>query len=177
MIRHRRYRPSRGGVRRGISLVEVTIAMLLVALMLSAAVRSVGVARVTEYRMSLQFRGKLLAQSLMAEILQKAYRDPTSPTAATLGPDLSNLETSRAIFNDVDDYTGWNESPPKNADGTTIAPDLAAWSRSVKVESVDPANLTGPASAAETGAKRITVSVSCSGSVVAAITAIRTNAP
>jgi hypothetical protein len=158
-------------------LVEVTIAMLVVALMLTAAVRSVGVARVTEYRMSLQFRGKLLAQSLMAEIVQKAYQDPTAATAGMLGPDLVNLETSRATFNDVDDYTGWSESPPKNVDGTRIAEDLAAWGRSVKVEWVDPANLTGPASAGETGAKRITVTVSCNGSVVTAITAIRTNAP
>jgi hypothetical protein len=163
--------------RRGVSLVEVTIAVLLVALMLAAAVRSVAVARVTEFRMTLQARGRLLAQSLMAEILQKAYQDPTSPTAGVLGPDPSNFETSRATFNDVDDYTGWSESPPQNVDGTPIAADLAAWGRSVKVDWVDPAHLTGAASASETGAKRITVTVSCNGTTVTTMTAIRTNAP
>jgi MSHA pilin protein MshD len=95
-----------------------------------------------------------LAEQLMTEILQCYYKDPASGSG-TLGPDTG--ETSRASYNDVDDYDGLTNSPPKSRDGATLS-GYAGWQRKVTVEWVDPAN---PASHSNTdlGLKRITVKV------------------
>ncbi len=75
----------------------------------------------------------------------------------------------------MDDYNGWSESPPQFADGTAM-PNLANWSRSVQVAFVNPTNLS-QTSTTETGAKRITVTVTHNGVVVATRVAVRTDAP
>jgi hypothetical protein len=162
--------------RRGVSLVEVTVAVLLVSIMLAASMRSVAVSRMVDYKVANAARGKLLAQGLLAEILQQAYADPVV-ASTTLGPDAANLETSRATYNDVDDYNGWTESPPKNRDGTLLSSDMTGWGRSVKVEWVNPASLTASASVTETHCKRVTVTVTYNGATVATMVGVRTDAP
>ncbi len=161
---------------RGISLVEVTVSVLLVSLMMTAAIRSVAIARTIDYKMTNSGRGKLLAQSLLSEIVQLPYRDPVVPSL-TIGPDAANLEISRATYNDVDDYNGCTESPPKKKDGTLLATDLTGWARSVKVEWVSTAGLTGAASLTETSCKRITVTVTYNGATAGTMVGFRTDAP
>jgi hypothetical protein len=162
--------------RAGVSLIEVTAAVLLVSIMLAAAMRSVAVARIVDYKSAQVARGKLLAQGLLAEIIELPYQDPIVVTV-TLGPDAANLETSRSTYNDVDDYNGYSETPPKNKDGTNLSTDLTNWGRSVVVEWVSPSNLTGSASGSETHCKRVTVTVTYNGSKVATMVGVRTDAP
>ena len=88
----------------------------------------------------------------MAEIMQQAYLDPTSPT---FGPESG--ESTRLQFNDVDDYNGWKESPPQNRDGSNI-PGYTGWKRKVKVQWADPLTLSTSGSS-DTGLKLITVTV------------------
>jgi hypothetical protein len=102
----------------------------------------------------------------MAEILQQSYIDPTNPI--TLGPDL--LET-RPTFNDVDDYNGYSESPPKNRDGTSVT-GYTGWTRSTKVEWIDPTNPTS-ASLTDTYLKRITITVTSPTGRVTKLTGMR----
>lgn len=160
--------------RPGLSLVEAVIAMLILGLAISAALRAVTGARKTDTRLEDFARGKLLGEDLMAEILQKEYRDPVAPVPA-FGPESG--ETSRAQYNDVDDYNGLVESPPRNTDGTSMN-EFNNWKRSVKVEFVNATSLTGAASATETSAKRITITVADpAGRTVATLTAVRTDRP
>lgn len=152
------------------------MSILLVSLMMAAAMRSVAVARVVEYRVGLDAQGQLLAQGLMAEILQQAYKDPVYGNL-TLGPDA--LELTRASYNDVDDYNGLTDTPPTNRDGTkvTAGSDLNLWSRTVTVEWVSPSALTGAASASDTHCKRITVTVNYNHTKVTTMVGYRTDAP
>lgn len=159
--------------RGGIALVEVAVSILVIGLMAAAAVRAVAAARLVDYTAQQRARGRMLADGLIWEIMTKAYQDPSLPTVL-LGPEVG--ETARSQYDDVDDYNGLVESPPQNKDGTTI-PNLTNWARSVLVEWVDPANVTGSASLTETGCKRITVTVKFRSGTMATATAVRTNAP
>jgi len=157
--------------RPAFTLVEAVLAMLVVALMLVAALNAVSAARAAELAFADRTRGAMLAQALLDEVLSRAYDDPEE-SDAPLGPD--DGETTRAKFNDVDDYANWTESPPQNLDGTSMT-DLAGWTRSVVVERVDGANPSGPAAGAETGLKRVTVTVRRGARTVAQLTALAAN--
>lgn len=155
--------------KRGFTIVEAVIAMLIVAVTLVAALSTVAAARTSRSRIADRVRAQQLAQDLMAEILQQAYQDPVQTPVFGLEPGES--ATSRAAWNDVDDYNGWTESPPQSKSGN-IFPDSTGWTRSVVVEWIDPTTLT--VAAAPTGVKRITVNVQKGALTLAQIAAYRT---
>ena len=137
----------------GFTLVEAVVAMIVVAVMFVASLNTVGVSRVTQLKAVLVCRGRMFAESLLAEILQQAYQE--SGTTYVFGRETGELATSRAAYDDVDDYNGWSESPPVAKDGTAL-PNSTDWRRTVTVEWVNPLD-PQQVSATETGAKRITV--------------------
>ena len=148
--------PFRGGgctarAAAGFSLVEAVICTLVVAVMLIAALNTLGASRSTQLRLVMQARAIHLADQLLSEVRQQAYLDPQTPGNA-LGPDGE----SRGDFDDADDYHGWSSDPPQARDGSTL--DAAGYVRQVIVEWVDPKTLT-PADA-DTGLKRVVVTVS-----------------
>jgi Tfp pilus assembly protein PilV len=159
----------RGG--RGFSLIEASMATLVVAVMLTAMLRTVGAARIAQYKSADAMRGQLLAADLMAEIIQLPYQDPGN--APVFGPEAGEL--TRASFNDVDDYNNWSESPPQNRDGSTML-NTTGWSRQATVAWVSAADLK-TTSPSETSVKRVIVSVKHNGQLVASKTAIVTNIP
>lgn len=118
-----------------------------------------------------------LAHALIGEMLELSYMQP-GQTSSPIGLDAGELATSRANYNDVDDYNGWTDSPPQNKDGT-IMPDLANWTRRVVVEWVSPTTLTqaSPGASAETGMKRLTVIVQHNASTILTRVATKANAP
>ena len=77
-------------------------------------------------------------------------------------------------FDDVDDYDGWDSSPPESRDGASMA-NSTGWRRTVVVERVDPA---APMStvASDKGLKRITVTVYQGATVASRLVALRSNA-
>jgi len=107
----------------------------------------------------------------MAEILRQEYQDPNDPPV--FGTESGESTSTRADFDDVDDYDGWSSSPPATKDGTDPA-GLPGWQRSVTVEWVNPADIT-QVQGSETNAKRVIVTVSCNNKQVGSLTAIRTN--
>lgn len=165
----RRYARNRGGF----GLVETVVATALVGVLMVAALRTVGVSIFTQYKAAERTAGQMLADGLMAEILAKSYADPDS--SPQFGPEAGESSTSKANYDDVDDYQGWNESPPQYADGNPM-PDLTGWKRSVAVCWVDPSDVSKDKSS-DTGAKRITVTVQHNNVTVASRIAIRTAAP
>jgi len=91
------------------------------------------------------------------------------------GREVNELLSSKANYDDVDDFNGWSESPPQDRDGTVMS-GLSGWQRSVVVDWVVAADPT-QVSLSETGAKRVTVTVKHKGITIATRVAIRTNAP
>jgi MSHA pilin protein MshD len=166
-----RHRPSPS--RRGFAIIEAVISTVIIAVLLVAAMRAAASSNLTQYKTAERATGRMLAQGLLAEILAQAYQEPTS--AVLFGRESGESSTSRANYDDVDDYNGYTETPPMDKSGATIA-NLTGWQRSVAVAWV---NLADPAtvSTSETGVKRITVTVRHNTLVIATCVAIRTDAP
>jgi hypothetical protein len=150
-------------------LIEVVISTLLVGLVVTGALHSVGA--VVRGRMHAGDAGKAehLAAQLMAEILPKAYRDPDG--LALFGLELGENPSVRTQWDDVDDYHLLSSSPPKDANGTPLL-ESSGWERSVVVEWVNPQNPALPSLTGQ-GVKRITVTVKRDGTVLAKHSALR----
>jgi len=153
------------------TLVESVISLIIVGVMLVAALNTVGASRLTQYKISTRAQGRLLAESLLAEIVTKDYADPNG--AALFGVEVGEDDDTRDDFDDVDDYHAWTSSPPTEKTGTEMA-SWGGWQRSVTVEWVDPANPT-LVQGTESMAKRVTVKVHCGGMPVATLVAIKTD--
>jgi type II secretory pathway pseudopilin PulG len=151
-------------------MVESLICIIIVGVMLTAALRAVGASNMLQAKNSDRAFGGMLAQSLIDEIMQQAFENPTTPV---FGPESG--ENKRALFNDVDDYNNWTETPPKNLDGTAMS-NVTGWSRSVAIGWANLSNLNQN-STSDTGIKRIVVTVTKNGQTIATRVALRTRAP
>lgn len=156
--------------RRGaFSLIEAVLAIAILGVMTAAAMSTVAASRRAEQYSADRAQARALAEGLMSEVLSLRYREGT--TILSLGLDLLELSNNRTSFDDIDDYDGYVDSPPKDRTGAAIA-GLSAWSRSVKVDFVTPANLAST-SLTETGMKRVVITVKKSGKVILKATAYR----
>jgi MSHA pilin protein MshD len=157
--------------RKGLTLVEAMIAMVLVSVMLVAAMRAVGGAGLNQAKTAERVTAAALADGLMAEILSKSYADPNQTPG--FGPESG--ETTRSQYDDVDDYNGYAEtSSPKDSAGVTVAG--STWARSVVVDRVVAAT-PSTVSSTETGVKRITIKVTNRGRTIVQRVGLRTDAP
>jgi hypothetical protein len=156
-----------------LTLVEATIAMVLVSILLVAAMRATAGSGLVQYKTAEQSTGRLLADGLLADIIALSYEDPDS--TPSFGPEGGESSMSKGAWDDVDDFDGWTESPPQSRDGTVVT-EFSGWQREVSVQRVSPTTPTVLA-VSETGAKRITVTVKHNRLVVATRSAIRTKAP
>ncbi len=154
----------------GFTLVEAVLSTVVVAVMLVAALNTVGASRLTQHKAALVSQGRMFAEALLAEILQQNYQEPG--TTDSFGREAGELDTSRAAYDDVDDYQGWTELTLVAKDGTALS-NAANWKRTVTVEWVNPLDPT-QASGTETGAKRITVVAAFRNVPQATVVAIRT---
>ena len=167
-------RPGRTTRRqRGLSMVEVVVSILIVGVMAAAAMRTIGAARMAQYRVGVRSHGQMLAQDLMSEVLAQAYAESSGSTS--FGRESGESATSRAKYDDVDDYHGWSASPPQTADGQAHA-DLADFTRSVTVVRVKAA-MPDQSASSDTGVKRITITVRHRGLVVAELDALKCDLP
>ena len=131
--------------RPGFSLIEVVIATSI----LGAAVLSLFYAQHAFHASNGEAREKTVALGLANELremtLMLPVRDPINPSGA-FGPEPD--ETDVAQYDDVDDYDGGGQgmtfNPPIDAMGQAVD-EMADWSQTIFVESVDPTNLSGPA--------------------------------
>jgi len=156
---------------RGLTLIEVVVATMIVGLMTVAALNALGAATRSSESIGNRAVALGLANELMAEILQAAYSDPTGATS--IGPDGAESAGPRSAFNDVDDYDGWNQSPPQYRDGT-VMPDRNDWRHRVAVIRVVPNDPT-QTSGSDQGAKLIRVTIEYRDDVLAEQLAVRTN--
>jgi type II secretory pathway pseudopilin PulG len=124
----------------GFSLVEAVVAAGIVGLMLVASINLFGSAVRTRAVDNDRRTALMLANELISEIQQQAYKDENLG-ALLFGPELGEPGTTRANFDDVDDYDRFQEKPPKLKDGTTLV-GYETWMRTVKVTWVRPADLS-----------------------------------
>jgi MSHA pilin protein MshD len=157
--------------RRALTLAEVVVSTLIVAVMTVAALDGLGSTTRSSELAGNRGIAQGLADDLIAEILVTAYSDPDG--SATFG--LETGETApRDNFDDVDDFNGWNQQPPKAADGTTI-PDRAGFRQRVTVERVEPSNPTQVTAGTDKGVKRVHVTIEYNNVVLADKFAVVTN--
>lgn len=144
--------------RRGLTLVEATIAMVVLSMVLVSVMQGVGLSAKLQHRTADDLRGATLAKELADRIAVYAYNEPTpvSPTP-TIGIDSGETAGDTDTFDDIDDWHGYTETPPTFADGTQMA-FLNGWTRTVAVRWVARA-APGTDVAADEGAKAIVVTV------------------
>jgi MSHA pilin protein MshD len=134
-------------------MVEVVVATAIVGMMLVAALEGAGMVARSKRLVADQLTGPDLANDLMAEILTLPYVDPNTGSA-TIGPDSG--ESSRANFDDVDDYHNWTSANAVARDGSARS-GYTGWSQAVAVAWVSWSDLS--TSGSDTNLKRITVTV------------------
>ena len=168
--------PGRSRLQRprcGLSLLEVTVSTVLVGLIIVGSMRCVSTAIATGDSSANRTLAVLLAEDLLEEILQQDYSEPDD--VPDFGIEGDEEATVRDNWDDVDDYDGWESSPPQDVTGNAVAG--TEWKRVVVVEQVQSENLlaTEPDSN-DTGVKRITVVVSLDGVTLAELVSIQTRA-
>jgi MSHA pilin protein MshD len=141
-------------------LIEVAVSTLIVGVVLSASMMAYGQAARFRYRSSLTETAALLAHDLVSEAIARPYKDPEGQGTGT-GPEAGETGANRLLFDDVDDYNGWSESPPKARNGSTI-PGVTNFTRSVVVSFVDPETLA-PSGGVDQKLKMVVVTVSAGG--------------
>src|SRR6476619_5989062 len=156
---------------RGLTLIEVVASTMIVGLMAVAALNALGAATKSANSIGTRAVAAALADELMSEILMQPYSDQDG--SSVFGPESGESFIPRADFDDVDDYNGWNASPPQYRDGTTI-PDRATWKQRVVVTRVVPSNPSQTAGT-EQGAKQIHVTIQFEHPVLADQIAVRTD--
>ena len=82
-----------------------------------------------------------LASGIMDEIRSKAFEDPDANKK--FGPEPDEDTSNRIEWDDVDDYNGFVETPPRTIDGQVMngtggQPDFSIFRYEVVVESVEP---------------------------------------
>jgi len=169
--------PFQGGIcsrychRRGLTLIEVVASTMIVSMMAVAALNALAAATKSSNSIGNRAVAAGLADELMSEILMQSYSDPDG--SPVFGHEFGESTTVRSAFDDVDDYDGWNASPPQYRDGTVI-PDRSDWRQRVSVVYVAPANPTQTVNS-DQGAKLIHVTIEYLGQVLADQYAVRSD--
>lgn len=112
----------RAARRRALSYVEVLMSLMIIATSVAASLRalagySMG-RRISEERaVAIE-----LANQLMSDINALPFTDPSG--GSTIGVDSGETASNRSTFDDLDDFNGWSQCPPRdrtNAQMTTYA--------------------------------------------------------
>ena len=141
--------------RRGFTLIESLMSVVIVSGVLVAALTTLGAIGRTRQMQVDRAAGVHLGERMMSEVLTCYFQEPGT-TNPIIGPDTG--ESVRTQFDDVDDYENWlSASTPTLRDGTVMT-EYVNWKIKVKV---DHAMLADPMSttATLTKLKRIKVTV------------------
>lgn len=125
--------PLRRHQPRGVTLVEVLVSTVLVSTVLLVSITaSANLLRNQAQQFSAAESVEVLGR-LLDEVSSAEFRDPDG--GSTYGPEAD--ETSRASFDDMDDYHEYQMSPPVYRDGSVIE-GFEAWSAEISVARAEP---------------------------------------
>lgn len=109
-----------------------------------------------------RLRAVLLATDLVDEVRSRALVEPDTGVASAWGREAGEAGADRSVLDDIDDYDGLEEAPPRDPVGAPI-PGLDGWSRRVEVETVEVDDPSRTATSGTTPLRRVRVTVSRSG--------------
>ncbi len=118
--------------RRGLTLAEVVVSTFLVGILLTAALSSVGGALRSTAATATRSDASSLANMLLEEIVIMPYEDPNQTPSFGFESGESFASGTRTLADDVDDFNGFSQSPPKDRNGTPI-PGYTGWTWTVAV--------------------------------------------
>lgn len=138
---------------KAFTLLELIATMAVMGIVLTAF--AVGFhERVKNMNVQLSIQtGRMLSDNIMDEIRSRSFTDPQTNSFG------AEEASPRANFDDVDDYDGWSESPPKTIEGADTP--YEGFTRSVSVVNVlhNDCNASVPEPDGSTSYKRIEVVV------------------
>ena len=126
------------GRTRGFTLIELIFFIVVVSVALAGVLQVMNVGVTASADPLVRKQAAALAESILQEVLQKAYVDPD--------PALTSGESTRDTFDDVDDYNGRT-----NSTFTDLPASLSSYTIAIVV---------APATLGALAAKRVTVTVS-----------------
>lgn len=153
-----RHPPRRAARMRGVTLVELVVAIAIIAAGVTAVLGAYAAVATRSADAMVRQQAVAIAESYLEEIALKSFADP----------DGVEGETARSGWDDVDDYAGLTDVGVRDQNGTAIAA-LSAYSVSVAVNPTTA--LTGVPSGS---ARRIDVTVTGPQGVQVALTGYRT---
>lgn len=167
-----RAQPTRSCRRRSaFSLVESVLCIAILGTAVTAGLNLYGSFARGEVINREMLVANQLAMDLLTEIQSRHFEDPIL-AEGSFG--IGAGETVRGDYDDVDDYDGLIETPPKNPDGTDMDSMYSGYSRRVFVYNVVEDNLTTVASDGSTAVKNILVIVLNDNKIRAAAYGLRT---
>lgn len=128
----------------GVTLVELVVAMVIVGIALAGLVTAYNRASIASTDPLITQQMLAIGETMMEEVMLKPYDSPTT-----------GKESTRAQYDELDDYAGYTEQSVTDVDGNAIA-GLERYQVSV---AVDPAQLALPDMPAGQ-IKRVVVTVS-----------------
>ncbi|MEE9522808.1 MAG: hypothetical protein V3W05_08370 [candidate division NC10 bacterium] len=104
--------------QRGVTLIDLIVIIVIVAIALPPMIGLlIQVTRQSTFGVTVT-RANHLASTLFEEIRSKRGDETAGAPSTTLGPEFGE---NRASYDDVDDYHGLDESPPKDSLGNDVA--------------------------------------------------------
>lgn len=157
-------------IRRGLTLAETMVSLVVLAVAVTAGVQSLGSFAAGARTWQERSVALELAAQLMSEINALPFHDPSGNTS--IGRDAGETTGDRTTYDDIDDYDGWDESPPKDASGNAMS-QYASYRRQVSVvfdnSLATQTGLTFPAGSF----KKITVTILKDNKVLAQLVSVR----
>lgn len=165
----------------GFTLVELVVTMLIVSISVLAIGQALGFAFSHQSDTLWQARVVALAQSYADEIAARRYDEaapvggvpPCAPAAVPCST-LGNDGEPRAEFDDIDDYDGLDELPPRDQDGNPRV-DYAGYRVQVAVAYLDAAQVAAFGLDDGSDAKLVTLTVTAPGETPMAFPLLRGN--
>ena len=121
-------RPERRG-EAGLTLVEVVISISIISIALAGTLALVRTGSSSADPM-LTHQSAAIAQAYLEEIMSRSFLDPDPNSGSSPCP---TKEGSRALYDNVCDYNGLDDSGAKDQDGTAVS-GLESWRVRVTVD-------------------------------------------
>ena len=121
--------------RRAFTLLETSLATLIVGLTVLSIVKLITAVTVQNFYAQKTTTAMMLANNLRELFASLPFNDPVYGTH--LGPNTG--QTTLASFTDVEDFDGFVANPPIDANRQAI-PSLSNWRQSVSIVHVNPNN-------------------------------------